>query len=154
MEASAVFWMWAFIGFFGAVAASTSETPIKRQSVDCNDLAGVLDGSCWATLGLSDYLTQWNQSIPVCQGSERGSDGSACCISGEAWSTCFLRLGHGYSGADCSEINAQKCSYDATLSKTLDQSIQAQVHYVLATIYGTETPSQQLKHGRFHEVTC
>ena len=98
------------------------------------------DESCWATLGLSDYLldpvTGWNVTTRRCSlvEDDTDSDGSDCCKIGEPWSKCFLHLAHGVAGSDCSEINAQMCSWDPTLA--VDPSIAPQVRYVMRNIYG------------------
>lgn len=116
-----------------------SPLPEAQQSIqhllDCNDTATTFDESCWDTLDMGGYLndpvTGWNHTVPICQEWDRDS---TCCLSTEPWTTCYLRLAHGVSGADCSQINAQTCSYDATLH--VNPSIQAHVHYTLKNIYG------------------
>lgn len=107
----------------------------KRQiDVNCNDPAAVFVGSCWITLGVSDYLddptTGWNHTTPVC------SDSTKCCLQGEAWSTCYLRLGRGLGGADCTSVDDQTCTWDNAISPYLDPSIAPQVRYVMKSIYG------------------
>lgn len=84
----------------------------SRQGVDCTDPQAVFIAACWNQLNLTSYLTApgtgWITRTPTCPGGTTGS-GVACCITGEPWSTCFLRLGRGFSGADCSTINSQAC---------------------------------------------
>ena len=63
------------------------------------------------------------------------SSGANCCKPDEPWSTCYLHLAHGVSGDDCSEINPQSCTWDATLD--VDPKIAAQVRYVMRNIYST-----------------
>ena len=103
---------------------------------NCTNLQAKFDPSCWYTLDLSDYLvhptTGWIYTTPKCLGDD---DGTGCCMEGEAWSTCYLRLAHGFDGDDCSEINTQSCSYDATLA--VDPRIAPEVHYIIKNIYGT-----------------
>lgn len=107
-------------------------TPISpRLSIDCSDIGAVLSGSCWKTLDLSGFLSSWNKTTPLCNGTGHESDGSACCVAGEPWSTCFLRLAHGSSGVDCSVI---KCSFDAYLSASLPETTRAKVYYVMVTL--------------------
>ena len=121
------------------VAAAPKSLVETRQLIDCRDMAAEFDESCWATLGLSDYLldpvTGWNVTTRRCSMVDDGtdSDGSDCCKGDEAWSKCFLRLAHGVAGSDCSEINAQVCTWDSTLA--VAPSIAPQVRYVMRNIY-------------------
>ncbi|KAM0802347.1 hypothetical protein BDR22DRAFT_819880 [Usnea florida] len=104
-------------------------------AVDCNstDSEAFYDASCWASLNLTNWLSTW-QAPSVC--GDTGS-GRNCCLENEAWSTCFLRLGTGNSGYNCSQIsvNTNVCAYSGALASDLDPSIQAQVRYVLRTIF-------------------
>lgn len=106
-----------------------------RQRVDCNDTKTTFDESCWNILDISGYLnhpvTGWNHTVPICT-SEDLDD--TCCIATEPWTTCYLRLAHGTGGTDCSQINAQFCSYDPTLN--VDPRIQPYVAYTIKNIYG------------------
>ena len=115
--------------------------PIEpRALVNCTDMSADFDESCWATLGLSDYLldpvTGWNATTRRCSTVEDGtdSDGSDCCKTDQPWTTCYLHLAHGVAGSDCSEINAQMCTWDPTLA--VDPRIAPQVRYVMRNIYG------------------
>ena len=123
------------------VAASPLPDPDlhARQGVNCSDLnpAASFDDSCWGVLDLSDWLsnpkTGWNATTPVCTDSE---DGTNCCEPDEPWTTCFLRLAHGNSLYDCSQINVQSCADEGTLSPYLSPSIVPQTRYVMKNIYG------------------
>lgn len=105
-----------------------------RQVINCTDLKASFDSSCWNTLDLEGYLndpeTGWNRTAPICTGDE---DDSTCCLSTEPWTTCYLRLAHGFPGTDCSIINAQDCSYDPSLA--VDPRIAPYVAYTMKTIY-------------------
>lgn len=107
----------------------------KRYMINCTDPRTSFDIACWGQLDLSDWLnnptTGWNKTTPICDATQ---DSAACCTPGEAWTTCFLRLAHGFGGADCTEINAQTCSLDMT--QNVSPVIGPQVHYVLKNIYG------------------
>ena len=107
-----------------------------RQVVNCTDLQASFDSSCWQTLNLEGYLndpeTGWNRTAAICTGDE---DDAACCLPTEPWTTCYLRLAHGFPGTDCSEINPQDCSYNPSLA--VDPSIAPYVAYTTKTIYGT-----------------
>ena len=107
----------------------------KRQAEpNCGDPAAIFYSACWSSLGISDYLdnpaTGWNHTTPVCDDSTR------CCVPDEAWSTCFLRLGRGLSGEDCTSMGNDNCKWNEEMSTTLAPSIYAQVRYVLKSIYG------------------
>ena len=65
-----------------------------------------------------------------------GSESRRCCLTDEPWSTCFLRLGRGLGGGDCTTMDDQTCTWDNTVSPYLDPSIAAQVRYVVKSIYG------------------
>ena len=102
-----------------------------RQEDACHDLAGLYEESCWQALDLNAYLTNWNQTTPICT----GSISSNCCQALEPWSTCFLRLARGAADKDCHVIGTgQACSFDK--DQIVDISIAPQVHYVLRNIYG------------------
>lgn len=75
----------------------------------------------------------WFARTPKC--TTDTASGIDCCEPDEAWSTCFIRLARGLSGADCSSINAQKCTWDQEVSGELDPSIRAHVCYVLKNIF-------------------
>lgn len=107
-----------------------------RQVVNCTDLKSSFDSSCWNTLNLAAYLndpeTGWHRTAAICTGDE---DDAGCCLPTEPWTTCYIRLAHGFPGTDCSEINAQDCSYDPSLA--VDPRIAPYVAYTMKTIYGT-----------------
>lgn len=106
----------------------------ERQLVNCYDIRSALDSSCWGVLGLSDWLnnpmTGWNHTHPPCDLTQ---DSAECCIADEPWTTCFLRLGHGMGGSDCSQTNVQTCSLD--LHQSVNDTVAMQYHYVMKTIY-------------------
>ena len=121
--------------------ADPVESPIEpRQLVNCDDLSADFDESCWATLGLSDYLldpvTGWNVTTRRCSTVDDGldNDGSDCCKIDEPWAKCFLHLAHGWAGMDCSEINAQMCTWDPKMA--VHPSIAPKVRYVMRNIFG------------------
>ena len=110
------------------------ETALEtRHTINCTDLKADFDSSCWFTLELSDYLkypgTGWIYTTPICTEDQSKN----CCEPDQPWSTCYLRLAHGYAGKDCSEMNPQACTWDSTLA--VDPKIAAQVRYVTRSIY-------------------
>ena len=120
----------------------------KRQTVNCTDLSAAFNSRCWQELQLSNYLLGggewglgWNKSTRVCDTSSpdiNNNDGTNCCLPGEAWTTCYLRLAQGGGTQDCSHINAQFCSMPSenALSAGLADSIRPEVQYVQKNIYG------------------
>lgn len=127
-----------------------SDRPLqeKRQSYNCTDLGAAFNAACWQQLQLSNFLlgggewgVGWNQSTRVCDINStdiNDNDGSNCCLPGEAWTTCFLRLAQGGGTQDCSQINAQFCSMPSenALSDGLADSIRPEVQYIQKNIYG------------------
>ena len=109
-----------------------SITSLKARSVNCSDLHAPTDSSCWQGLNLTAWLTNWNQTTPTCNDDQ---DGANCCQVGEAWNKCFLRLARGSSGSDCTQINAQACTWSQYEYLAVDQDIAPQVFYVMTNIY-------------------
>ncbi len=113
----------------------------KRFTYDCTDLKASFDSRCWAELDLTAYLTDpvtgWNNTVRRCDVAEtaRNDDGADCCKADEVWTTCYLRLAHGSPGQDCSQINAQSCSYQSTLDPNMDPAIKPKVQYMMRNIY-------------------
>ncbi|KAG8528405.1 uncharacterized protein KY384_007323 [Bacidia gigantensis] len=97
------------------------------------DPAAVLDGACWDILDLDDYLlnpvTGWNVTTQVCD------DTRICCLSGEPWTTCFLRLATGRADYSCLTIDGEDCTWDKKISDGLALSIRGKVKYVTKTIF-------------------
>lgn len=111
----------------------------RNDTSPCEDLSATFGSDCWGTLGISDWLSNWKANTPIC-----GGDGGECCEQTEPWTTCFLRLGHGSDGDDCSQINVQTCAYDGTLSSTLSAGDKPYYHYVMKNIYSTWIPKGSL----------
>lgn len=115
-------------------AANSSATPkvVASEGVDCTDPHAQADPSCWNTLGLTDFLYNWNQSTPTCPGLNT----SACCVDGEAWSTCFLRLTQTSAGGSC--YNIPGCVNEVGgLSEDLPKEDLPKYRYVIYNIQGT-----------------
>ena len=130
----------ALIASFHIVAAHRSQYPrLAPRQVDCysNNSESLYDPSCWATLNLTNFLDNWH-APNICSDSDNGVN---CCEANEPWSTCFLRLGKGDSGFDCTQIsiNTNDCAYNGALASNLDPSIRAQVRYILRTIFSASS---------------
>ena len=151
--------------FFNAVliilitSSTVSTSPLQKEqraAFDCKNPGAVFDTSCWKGLDIPKYLADpttgkyspwsntayiklmhiyqgWIHSTPNCTADTAA--GTDCCEADEPWSTCFIRLGRGLAGSDCSVINAQQCTWDNELGPNLSPSQQAQVRYVLKNIY-------------------
>ena len=107
-----------------------SSATLQARSVNCSDLHAPTDSTCWQGLDLTAWLTNWNKTTPTCNEDQDGAD---CCQVGEAWNRCFLRLAHGSAGSDCTQINAQACTWNQYLA--VDRNIAPQVFYVMTNIY-------------------
>ena len=135
------------------ISASPVENPNYPRAADfvvnCTNVEAIFDSSCWDALHIPEYLTNWNKTTPICAADNDGTDqdGSTCCVPGEPWSTCFLRLAHGVAGADCSSVIAQTCSWDPTLSPDLPPSVVPQVRYVTRNIYAINSLIASLYDG-------
>ncbi|KAL8818948.1 MAG: hypothetical protein Q9191_007833 [Dirinaria sp. TL-2023a] len=125
-------WEWLAMVFLWPhiVAASPLPSLVERQvDMDCDNPAAIYMSECWGALNLGDYLAHWNQTTPVC------ADSAHCCINGEAWSTCFLRLARNSAGQNCLTVDSPDCVWqDKSIS--VDPSIFPQVRYVFKSIYG------------------
>lgn len=112
------------------VTASPLPSLVERQvDLDCDNPAAIYMSECWGALNIGDYLSHWNQTTPVC------SDSAHCCVNGEAWSTCFLRLARNSAGQNCLNLESADCVWqDKSIS--VDPSIYGQVRYVFKSIYG------------------
>ncbi|KAL8823424.1 MAG: hypothetical protein Q9170_008359, partial [Blastenia crenularia] len=116
---------------FDAASNLNQLVPRARTVAQCQSES---DPSCWDTLRIKDYLTNWNKTTPACEVS-RG-DGSDCCTAEESWTTCYLRLAHKAAGYECDSTNSNFCSGSVLrVSNTLPPAIQAQAMYVVQAIY-------------------
>ncbi len=112
-----------------------------RQAPSCN--IGTQTGntivyasSCWDTLDIMSYLTNWKATTPTCTDAENSAGQTlSCCGASEPWSTCFLRLATRQLNAyDCTQTSLTTCSFPAKLDLALDPTIASQVNYVVLNI--------------------
>ena len=102
-----------------------------RQAPSCNigtqvNNADLYDSSCWNTLDIMSYLTNWKATTT--------------CGPSEPWSTCFLRLATKQSSYDCTQLNVAKCPLLSNMElEGLDASIASQVNYVALNIVTINT---------------
>lgn len=112
-----------------------------RQAPSCNigiqaSVNAPYASSCWDTLGIMPYLTNWKAATPTCTDAESSAGQTlGCCGASEPWSTCFLRLATKQSNAyDCTQLAPTACSFPARLDPALDPTIASQVNYVVLNI--------------------
>lgn len=126
------------------INAGEAEAELVSRDVDCKGGMGTpYDSSCWNTLDITKFLTQWNQTAPKCSSHD---DGTNCCGPSnnpdETWSNCFLRMSLGTAGHDCSVINTKNCLLeDFKISDLVNSSQIPQVRYVVRNIYGKSSIS-------------
>ena len=122
-----------------------------RQAPSCNvglqigDLAAY-DSSCWNTLNIMPYLTNWKATTPTCTDAENNAGQTlSCCGASEPWSTCFLRLATKQLNVyDCTQLATTESGHLCSLGTNggrafaldlgLDPTIASQVNYVVLNI--------------------
>lgn len=105
-----------------ATITATSPTTSSSSTPNCTDVSsstGATYPSCWDTLGMTQWMFNWNFTTTTCQ-------------PGEIWSTCFLRLAYGSAGYDCSTLGSLNCSAPRLGGPVTD----AHVFYGAYNIYG------------------
>ena len=121
-------------GCSSIIQSRGSSSLLSRQGINCYGLQAIPNSNCWEILNITDYLndttTGWAKTTPTCKA---GSEDSNCCHSGEAWSTCFLRLAGGTTGAYCTAVDQGVCQGQFDFP-SLATSIRAQVRYVVGGI--------------------
>lgn len=120
-----------------------------RQADNCHGLQAIPNSDCWDTLKITEYLnnptTGWAKTTPTCPAGSQGSD---CCLSGEAWSTCFLRLAGGTTHAECTAIDQGVCQGQFDYP-SLAPGIRAQIRYVVGAIVAIYGFFASLDHSEF-----
>ena len=133
----------AWISATAALIPGTSGNFLKERSglvgSDCTSPTNI-SVTCWYQLGIPAYLTQWGVTHPTCTSANNETD---CCISGEPWSTCFIRLAYAFDtshyavyGQNCiGFMSCQEPPLAPPLLPSLPSGITIQEFYVLNTIY-------------------
>ena len=117
-----------------------SESLEARQAPNCNIGTAInnaaYDSSCWNTLNIMPYLTNWKTTTPTCTDADNSAGNTeGCCVASEPWSTCFLRLAtRKVNTYDCTQIATASCSFPASLDPALDPTIASQVNYIVLSI--------------------
>ncbi|KAL8648231.1 MAG: hypothetical protein Q9210_005108 [Variospora velana] len=115
----------------------------KRQQVNCTNPGALFFTQCWNILNIQDYLTDpktgWVNTVRTCQnsgGNTWDNDGSNCCVSGEPWSTCYIRLAIPGSNHDCTSASVGRCS-DSMVDDIVveDPELKPYVRYTIKNIY-------------------
>ena len=128
----------SFLALYSASAYPIIQPLLLQRQTDCTVLNRGFDSSCWSTLGLSDYLDNWNKTTPICT----PNNGDGCCNPDELWSNCFVRLAtNGLRTDDCSIIN-KACATEPTYAEEqVASAIAPEVYYLVHNIYCTSTSS-------------
>ena len=130
-------------------SSSLESRGLFSRQVALRSNSTTFSSSCWDTLNIPQYLfdptTGWNQTTPLCTPGSPST--TSCCIAGEPWSTCFLRLAYGKAATDCSTLESSQSCAPGPLDPNLPRSIQAQVRYVENTIITLYTYFSSLIHG-------
>lgn len=120
---------------------SASPLQIKRE-VNCLDPGAPYDESCWETLNLTNWITDWKTNAPTCTSAD---DGTHCCnpdtAPNEPWTACFLRLALANADYDCTVFNGDSCGLVGfELSPDIltlgNVTLSAQYRYIVRNIYG------------------
>ena len=120
-------------------ANTTTQMQASRKAInECRnpDATSVPDPTCWETLQMSAWMSNWNSSTSVCT-TTQDLPGSCQCIYEEDWATCFMRLtfGGNFSARySCTNITTpQNCS-----QPFLDDIVQGptEIFYGAYSIWG------------------
>ncbi|KAL8709838.1 MAG: hypothetical protein Q9220_005454 [cf. Caloplaca sp. 1 TL-2023] len=106
----------------------------QKRAANCTD-ANNIESSCWNDLNIADYLTNWNKTTPDCK--TNNGDGSDCCVAGESWSTCFLRIATASAGLSCDTLSVTFCSSISgqIINSDLTPDEKVKASYVRAAIF-------------------
>lgn len=74
-----------------AVAACQNLTSPTTSDGTTTPIRTFPDPSCWDTLDMTDWMTNWNNSTTICTATQSVLTPCQCRIS-EPWATCFMRL--------------------------------------------------------------
>ena len=116
-----------------------------RQLAACADPEAPLLKPCWDVLDIPSYLSEWQKNVAVCPELEYTN---GCCILGEPWSSCFLRLGWEKAPSGClgvSETDLGACQFPTgTVRSDIPRDTVQQVKYVTANIVNVHGLFQSL----------
>lgn len=74
-----------------AVAACQNLTTSTTNDGTTTTILPFPDPSCWVTLGMTDWMKNWNTSTTICTATQSVLTPCQCRID-EPWATCFMRL--------------------------------------------------------------
>lgn len=74
-----------------AVAACRNITSSNTDDGTTTTILPFPDPSCWDTLKMTDWMTNWNTSTTICTATQSVLTPCQCRID-EPWATCFMRL--------------------------------------------------------------
>ena len=118
----------------------TAAAPLESRAINCLDASAPYDETCWATLDLTSWVSNWKSTAPTCSDAD---DGAHCCYPSSAlnepWTACFLRLALASSDYNCNVFNGDSCAlagFELASDLNLDATSAAQYRYVVRNIYG------------------
>lgn len=145
---------YCFLAFSTSCAIASSHHEYRQLSACANPEAPLLN-NCWDVLDIPHYLSEWQKTVPVCQGLEYTD---SCCVPGEAWSLCFLRLGWEKGPSDCLEISETDlgpCQFPAgSVRSQIPRDTVQQVKYVTANIVNIHGLFQSLYQCELVTLFC
>ena len=115
-----------------ATTAHNSSDAHLSSTPNCTDLGGITGAtypSCWNSLGMFEWMMEWNSSTTTCKPQE-------------IWSSCFLRLAYGSAGYDCSTLGSLNCTAPRLGGPVTDPRI----FYGAYNIYGRQGHTPQPQH--------
>ena len=135
---------------FSALTIHAVASPIvkeRRQTV-CAYTDAPLISSCWDVLDIPDYLINWKKNVPIGTGFQYSN---SSCFAGEAWSSCFIRLGweQVVGIVDCHTINQTDCKFPSgSLRDDIAPGTAQQVKYVTSSVVNVYGLFQSLYQGK------
>lgn len=132
-------WISAIAALTPGNSGSYLEVRSELVGAECTSPTNI-SVTCWYQLEIPAYLTQWAATHPTCISAANETD---CCISGEPWSTCFMRLAYAFDssryalyGLNCTGFGTcQEPPLAPPFLPSLPSGITIQEFYVLNTIY-------------------
>ena len=132
------------VGVISSAPFSTASTTSNPASRAINDpkrdcIYGIYDAKCWDVLNLTNWLTDWYQTTPICS----TGDTRRCRAPNEAWTTTLLRIALNITGGpDCTNLNA--CEGNPPGSNEIvgfNDTEAARYRYVVYNIYSQSQAS-------------
>lgn len=127
----------AYLGGPGIDSSFTEgESHIQRRDPVADCIKGLCSSSCWNTLNLTQWLSDWNATTELCTTSETNS----CRAANELWTDAFLRIAKDEPrGSSC--VNLHACPVGAVpdlkdIRHDVNEVDRVRYQYILYNIYG------------------